>query len=115
MIYEVFDKTETKGTALGIADLTILGGFLVPSRVTEAEAFANAMLIDVFQGYPYGTPSIVLEKQKSYSQRWGSGRQRSKVALEAKNKAAIELVKQAEEMIRDLRLRLAEQQGKSQG
>ncbi|MEM8826249.1 MAG: hypothetical protein AAGD40_04920 [Pseudomonadota bacterium] len=55
-VYEVFTKSERKGTPLlsNILDATIIGGLLVPNRQVGIEAFAQTALIDVRNGYIYG-------------------------------------------------------------
>ncbi len=67
LIYEVFSLTESNRNLLKIADLTIIGGYLLPSEQVEAEGFANAILIDVMQGYPYGTADVVVDKETSFT------------------------------------------------
>lgn len=44
-----------RGLAASVTDLSIVGLFVVPSRHLEAEGFATAQLLDVRNGYPYGT------------------------------------------------------------
>jgi hypothetical protein len=55
LIYEVIGKKRQSGTALNLADLTIIGAYLFPSRAIKAQGFASAVLVDVRNGYPYGT------------------------------------------------------------
>ncbi|MCW5771136.1 MAG: hypothetical protein KIT16_05820 [Rhodospirillaceae bacterium] len=57
LVYEVAGTANDNGTALSIADLSIVGAFIVPSRHLKAEGFAAALLLDVVNGYPYGTAS----------------------------------------------------------
>ena len=57
LVYEVTDTDTTSGNALKAADWSILGLFLLPSREVEVKAAASAVLIDVRNGYPYGTAS----------------------------------------------------------
>lgn len=73
LIYEVYSKSETNKNALAVADLTIIGGYLLPSRAETTEGFATALLIDVLQGYPYGTAQASVDKQKAISSTWGWG------------------------------------------
>ena len=72
LIYEVNRNDDDRGTVLSVADLTILGSFLVPSRRIKGEATANAMLIDVRNGYPYGTATSAAQ-QTGFVPNSGSG------------------------------------------
>ena len=60
LVYEVFSETKTTKLASSVANWTIVGGYFVPSREIETTGFANALLIDVRNGYPYGTASATL-------------------------------------------------------
>ncbi len=60
LIYEVFSETKTTKLASSVANWTIIGGYFVPSREIETSGFANALLLDVRNGYPYGTASATL-------------------------------------------------------
>jgi len=59
LIYEVIGKKRQSGTALNLADLTIIGAYLFPSRVIKAQGLASALLVDVRNGYPYGSAVAV--------------------------------------------------------
>jgi len=60
LVYEVFSETKTTKLASSVANWTIIGGYFVPSREIETSGFANALLLDVRNGYPYGTASATL-------------------------------------------------------
>ena len=60
LVYEVFSETKTTKLASSVANWTIIGGYFVPSREIETAGFANALLLDVRNGYPYGTASATL-------------------------------------------------------
>ena len=60
LIYEVFSETKTTKHASSVANWTIIGGYFVPSREIETTGFANALLLDVRNGYPYGNASATL-------------------------------------------------------
>lgn len=59
LVYEVNSVQRDKANALALADLTIIGMFVVPSRTIDAQAQANGLLLDVRNGYPYATLSAV--------------------------------------------------------
>lgn len=108
LIYEVYSKTDNDSTLLSITDLTIIGGYILPSRAIEAEGFANAMLIDVMQGYPYGTVDVTVDKEEKYTQAWGSHDEVVDMSDAIKIKAAVKLSGEAREMLLKLRAELAE-------
>lgn len=55
LIYEAGGTSRDASTLLSVLDLTIIGNFVIPSRALEGRATAAAMLVDVRNGYPYGT------------------------------------------------------------
>lgn len=63
LIYEVSEKEDAKTNALRFADLTILGLYVLPTRNIKVEAAASAMLIDVRNGYPYGTATAYADEE----------------------------------------------------
>ncbi len=60
--YEVSSQRQDKANALALADLTIIGMFVLPSRTVEIEASASALMLDVRTGYPYATLTAHAEK-----------------------------------------------------
>jgi hypothetical protein len=60
--YEVGSSQTQKANALALADLTIVGMFVLPSRTVEVEATASALMLDVRTGYPYATLTTHAEK-----------------------------------------------------
>ena len=110
LIYEVYSKSEINKNALSLADITIIGGFLLPSRSENIEGFATALLIDVLQGYPYGTAQSSVDKQTAISSTWGWGSGQRKVSLpkKAKSQAAIQLTEEVMNMFTSLKEQLAE-------
>lgn len=62
LVYEVGTRREERANALALADLTIIGMFVLPSRDVEIDASASAILIDVRNGYPYATLTAHAEK-----------------------------------------------------
>lgn len=63
LIYEVAQTDQDKrSNALSVADLSIIGLFVLPSRALEVEATASAILLDVRNGYPYGTATGLATK-----------------------------------------------------
>ncbi len=108
LIYETYSKSDHQSNILSIADLTIIGGFILPSKAIEAEGFANAILIDVVQGYPYGTAEVILGKEEIYTSSWGGYDRQRKFSEKVKSKAAIKIAEEVEIMFIRLRTELAE-------
>lgn len=62
LVYEVGSSRHEKANALALADLTIIGMFVLPSRSIDVEASASGLMIDVRTGYPYATLTAHSEK-----------------------------------------------------
>ena len=56
LIYEVVDRTRAESNPLAITKLALIGFFL-PSEDVEVDGVAEAVLMDVRNGYTYGTAS----------------------------------------------------------
>jgi hypothetical protein len=68
LIYEVFSETKTTKLASSVANWTIIGGYFVPSREIETSGFANALLLDVRNGYPYGSGKCHIQVPLNFPQ-----------------------------------------------
>ena len=101
LIYEVFSKTKTTKLSSAVADWTIVGGYFVPSRQIDTTGYANALLLDVHSGYPYGTASTTLNTRKiSTTQTY---RDESRNLADQNHVAtAIKLIPQTQKMIEEL-------------
>lgn len=55
LTYEVGSSRQEKANALALADLTIIGMFVLPSRTIDVDATASGLMLDVRTGYPYAT------------------------------------------------------------
>ncbi len=62
LTYEVGSSHQEKANALALADLTIIGMFVLPSRTIDVEATASGLMLDVRTGYPYATLTTHAEK-----------------------------------------------------
>ena len=101
LIYEVSGRGSNESTVLSAADLTIIGMFLVPSRSLVAKGFASALLVDVRNGYPYGTARATAN-DSGISTLVGSDDRAKALAQEVRSQAAIALTDEVEKMARDL-------------
>jgi len=62
LLYEVYGKSSRSSNPLSFMDLTIIGAYLSPGQSLEAEGYAKALLLDVRNGYPYGTADAIATK-----------------------------------------------------
>lgn len=113
VIYEEHSTEEEKDNLLSVGKLSLIGGFILPSESHEAQGFADGMLIDVIQGYPYGTLQTVVDKQTKLASAWGWGSDRSQALSEkVKIQAGKQFAQQATDMFMKLRTGLAEKRAK---
>ena len=102
LIYEVSDISDKSRNALQLADLSILGLFVLPSRNVKVDSTASAMLIDVRNGYPYGTATAFAER-KAISTAIGSNGRKTKLKEKARIMAVDELTQEVEAFMFELR------------
>jgi hypothetical protein len=111
LIYELISKETSRSNILAAANTTIIGGYVLPSQLNEAQGLGNALLIDVMQGYPYGTLNTIVGKKSRLSSSWGWGSgsgSREDFAAKVKTEASRQLAEEAYEMFVALRAKLAE-------
>ncbi|MEO3428094.1 hypothetical protein AAFN88_04505 [Pelagibius sp. CAU 1746] len=108
LIYETFGSSEGTDNVLAITKVALIGFFL-PTEDVKAEGAAQAVLVDVRNGYTYGTASAT-SAQPSY--RLTTSGNSSAVQAQARGEAEVRAVEnltgEVEAMVRDLRLALAE-------
>lgn len=102
LIYEVSDTSDYQQNALQLADWSILGLFVLPSRNVKVDSTATAMLIDVRNGYPYGT-ATAFAKRKAVSTAMGSTTRKTKLQNKARVIAVKELTGEVETFMFELR------------
>ena len=108
LIYETFGRSEESSNPLALTKLAIIGFFL-PTESVEAEGTAQAVLVDVRNGYTYGTASAVAEKPATrLTTVADSGGAHISARAEAEARAVAGLAVEVEGMVRELRLALAE-------
>lgn len=106
LIYEVGSSRRDSSTALSILDLTVIGAFLMPSRALEGRATAAAMLIDVRNGYPYGTALAQAERGGVWTSVGSTARSQD-LTREAEAEAVQKLTAEVGTMMARLRTELA--------
>lgn len=114
LIYEAFAKSSEQSNALAVTKLALIGFFL-PTEGVEAEGSAQAVLVDVRNGYTYGTASAVSEKpSRRITTISDSDDAHEAAQAQAQARAVAALTGEVETMVRDLRLALAEQRAAPQ-
>ncbi len=105
LIYQTHYTADTTDNLLSIADWTIIGAFMLPGQSIDATAFASALLVDVRNGYPYGTADTVVDRE-TIATTWGSDSVGAELGDEARSAAAVLLVDDVEQMMLDLKQEL---------
>ena len=106
LIYEVGSTSRNENTPLAFADVSIIGGALLPTRVLNAQGVANALLLDVRNGYPYGTARAEADLT-AYSVSWGSDERKEVLRGKASLNVVKNLLPEVDEMMNKLKGRLA--------
>jgi hypothetical protein len=107
LVYEVYGSSEQSGNLLSALNVTIIGAFMLPGEDVHAEGFASALLVDVRNGYPYGTARHVVERDTITPSAGSYDESRSELRS-AMSEAAVGLVPEVETMLRRLHTSLAE-------
>lgn len=76
LTYEVTQRDSKNSNGLALADLTILGLYVLPSRSMNIDSSASAILLDVRNGYPYGTATAFANSKKKVTALGSSNRSR---------------------------------------
>ena len=106
LIYEVGSTSRNENTPLAFADVSIVGGAFLPTRVLNAQGIAQALLLDVRNGYPYGTARAEADLT-AYSVSWGSDERKEVLRGKASLKVVENLLPEIEKMFDKLKGRLA--------
>lgn len=106
LIYEVDGTADSKDNPLSLGEWTLIGAFVLPSQDVKAVGVAQAMLLDVRNGYPYGTIQSSTD-DKSQSTRVKSHDTGDRLREEVMASAVVKLTGEAEEMMRKLKPELA--------
>ena len=106
LIYEVGARGGAESNGLAFMDLTVIGGAILPTRSIEVEGVAKALLMDVRNGYPYGSASTSIDLS-SLSPAWGSDARAAELRREALGRVTASLAPKIEEMFRELTIKMA--------
>jgi hypothetical protein len=113
LVYEVLSRETSHKNILAVANLSVIGGYVLPANRHDAVGLGNALLIDVIQAYPYATFSTTVDKKSRVSSSWGWGsesRDGDALAAKVKAQAAKQLAESAYDIINSLRTDLVEAQ-----
>lgn len=105
LIYEVDATTDQKSNPLRFADWTVIGAFILPSQDVKAVGVAQAMLMDVRSGYPYGQVTSTAD-DKAVSAAFYSGEAKTALSKKVEDAAVVKLTGESEGMIRKLKTEL---------
>lgn len=106
LIYEVASTSRSDNTPLAFADVTIIGGAFLPTRTATAQGLARALLLDVRNGYPYGT-ATAQEDLSRFSTSWGSDSRTLQVKQRAIMMVVRSLTVEVSEMFDKLKVEMA--------
>jgi len=98
LIYEIGAYAKEANTWLAIADLTIIGGAILPTRQLNAYAAGQSLLLDVRNGYPYGFATAAADLER-LSASWGSDWRREDLRAEASLQALQKLLVETQTMV----------------
>lgn len=107
LIYEVSEFDNETSNSLSVADLTILGLYILPSRDFETSVSMQAILLDVRNGYPYGTAHGSAHDSRKIRAA-GSGANRRNAAQSVHLEAAGNLAADTKSMLAALSRQLRE-------
>ena len=98
LVYEVGARTSVGNTALALADLTIIGSMILPTRNVAAAGAAEAILLDVRNGYVYGDASATADLSR-LATSWGNDERRAALRERAVRDTVAALAPRVEEML----------------
>ena len=101
LIYEVGVRANSDWTALGFADLTIIGGAFLPTRSLKAQGIATVLLMDVISGYPYGTAQAEADLSE-LSTSYGTDARLARLRNQVSEKVLTALTPEVQEMFNKL-------------
>ncbi len=71
MIYEAGARSRRTNTPFALADVTIIGGVLLPTRKIDVMGIGQVMFVDTRSGYPYATVSTTTDLT-GFGRSWSS-------------------------------------------
>lgn len=114
IIYESDGTADASSNPLSIGEWTLIGLFMLPSQDVEARGVAQALMVDVRNGYPYGTAQAEAN-DSSVTVRVATGDAKRDMAESVRLAAVKNLTPEVEKMMRQLRTELAEKREVKRG
>ncbi len=106
LIYETDSTANSKDNPLSLADWTVIGAFVLPSQDVKAQGVAQGILLDVRNGYHYGTVQTTAD-DKALSARFSSSEAERELAKRVETAAVEKLTRETRIMMRMLKAKLA--------
>ncbi len=99
LIYEAVDSFESTRNALAVLDIALVTMAILPSRSLVSRGSASAMLIDVMQGYHYGSAQAQSKERHKLSTAVDVQEKERALAKEVKQEAVSNLTKEVKKML----------------
>jgi hypothetical protein len=101
LIYEVGAHSARTGTVFALADVTLIGAALLPTRSIAVAGIGQALFVDVRNGYPYGTAQATADLS-GLAHTFGADRREDALRAKAILKTTGALIPEVETMLADL-------------
>jgi hypothetical protein len=98
LVYEIGARSTETDTPFALADVTLIGGALLPTRNIKVAGIGNALFLDVRNGYPYGTAQVA-EDLSGLARSFGTERRREALQDRATLKVFKALVPEVQAML----------------
>lgn len=98
LIVEVAADSTEADTALAVADVTLVLGAVLPTRVIKVQGVGQALFVDVRNGYPYATAQISQDLQ-GLARSFGTYRRQQALEAKALTKTRAALVPEIDAML----------------
>lgn len=109
LVYEVGATGQNQLNPLALGDLLLIGMAILPGRDLEAQGMAQAILLDVRNGYPYGTAQTVTELSRIHP-TMGSDAKLAGMRDDVARAVVAMLIPEVQAMLDQLRLDLTQGQ-----
>ena len=102
LVYELGARAGASGTTpFALADVTILGGLLLPTRTTRATGVGSAIFLDVRNGYPYASAGTSVDLG-GLARSYGTRRAEARLRERATARVAEKLLPEVDAMLAQL-------------
>jgi hypothetical protein len=101
LIYEIGARSRERDTVFALADVTLIGGALLPTRNIKVAGVGPAIFLDTRTGYPYGTAQAAADLS-GLGRSFGGDRREEQLREKATDKVFAALVPEVEEMFAKL-------------